>query len=262
MDLNTTPVFVEFAIVLSVAAIILLIIWDRRQSRTSLTVTLADAQKGVRGTEISAIEGTDRNLTLFVYLTNRNDLLVRVLSKQGTVIEAADPRWQNMVAVRSQVFEVAPKSVGEFRMHAICLDAWKLPPGSGGEGNYRVGEITKNRDIIKLLRTAREMEEQIAPKIISVAGNQFRAKPMSEELVAVAKCCTYTQARRGTYLARIQDTVVQCALWQITDRLSFDQYAQVISAPASARGIGGLVAQVRVSNILLGKAGLSPTAVV
>ena len=182
---------------------------------------------------------------------------MQILSQQGTVIGTGNPGMQKMVAARPQVFVVAPESVEEFQIDALCLEAFKDPPRSTGEGKHKIKRITRNKKILKLLKAIREIEEEISGKIISVQGDRFQARPMSQDLSELARVSKYSRGRGGKFVVKLADTVIQCALWQITDKLDFDKFAKVVRAD-SAEARERLKEVAKYASIILRKAGLKP----
>ena len=202
------------------------------KSRTKVhnEITLLDAQKGRKRTKIKEIRGTDSNIGMRVTIENHNSFPMQVLSEQGTVINTGNPGMQKMVAARPQVFSVSPDTIEEFDLDALCLEPFKDPPRSTGEGNHKIGGVTRNGEVLKLFRTIKSIEDEISSKIVSVQGDGFQARSMSEDLSELAKVCQYSRGRIFGYESKIIDHIVQCALWQVTDKLDFDSFAKILRA--------------------------------
>ena len=260
MKIDSASAVIIFAVVFAVGALIIAFVWAKTSSSRRTSIALSDVQQRGSRIRLIRIEGTGSNLGMIVYIRNGNDFVVRVLSPPGVVIEPDNSDMQQMITVRSQVFEVASRVVGRFEVNAICLESFKIPPNSRGDGNYRVREITENAKILKLFRTVGKLEQEISKKILAVDGLSFQAKPMSAELLELSRHCRFTRRKRGKFEARISDHAVQCALWQITDELDLDKFARVVRA-FTAESRADLRRVVEVANIILREAKIKPTIV-
>ena len=260
MDLGLSNVIIDAGIVIAVVAVLVLLIFARPRREKRHVLSLAEVQDGLHRTGIVAIEGKEPGPGLCLYVRNRGGAPVQLQSEQGTVIVASDPQRQNLISPRPQALEIPPKTTQRFEMEALSLEARKLPPGSRGEGGYRVGGLTENDEILKLFGAVERLQAEAGRHVRQVDGDLVTYGAMVDDLTILATCCTCAVQDSGGCEVRVAAEVTQYALWQITDELSFDALVDLVVQPASPEGRVKLVGKVLAANILLEEAGIEPTA--
>jgi len=262
MGFGSSNVIIDagIVIVIVVVAVIVLLIFARPCQKKRQVLSLAQVQDGLHRTGIVAIEGKEPGPGLCLYVRNRGGALLQLQSEQGTVIEATDPQRQNMISPRPQALEIPPKTTQRFEMEALSLEAHRLPPGTRGEGGYRVGGLTENDEILNLFGAVDRLQAEAARHVRQVDGDLVTYRHMVDDLTILATCCSCAEKESGGYEVRVSAEVIQYALWQITDKLSFDALVDLVVQPASPEGRVKLVGKVLAANILLAEAGIEPTA--
>jgi hypothetical protein len=260
MDLGLPNFAVDAAIVIAVVAAVALLVLARPRAPRRRLLTLAEVQAGLHRTGIVAIEGERSGMGLAIYARNRSNTLVEVTSEPGTVVEASEPGWQNLLVVRPQAFVLPAKTTQRFDLEALGLDASKRVPGLKGEGGYRVGAVTSEDKILRLLVTLDELETEIARQVQRIEGDQVRYRAMSDDLTILASQCTFGQAEEGGYQARIADAVVQQALWQVAGGVGFDDLAELVLKAGMASARAQAIGQILAANIVVAASGMEPPA--
>lgn len=263
MYINLSDPVVVAAIIAALGAISAAIIKSYATMKSGAdkqnVITLIEAQRGRKRTKIKHLKGTGSAFKMKTRIENENNFPMHVFSQQGTVFDTPNAKLQKMVSVRPQVFEVSPESSEEFTVDALCMDAFKDPPPSTGEGDYRAKGITQNERIIKLLHTLGNLEKEISAKIVSFKqGAGFTVKEMDADTEELLKHCELIPNMLGGYDAKIQDIIVQLALWQVTDKVNFDALAKLAGAVSNESRIE-LKRLVILANTILRKAGIKPT---
>ena len=260
METGLPNIAVDAAIAFVIVAVIVLLIlaWPRRKERRVLS--LAQVQDGLHRTGIVTIEGKEAGIGLSLYVRNRSSALVQLQSEAATLIEATDPQRQNLIFPRPLSWEVPAKTTQKLEVDALSLEAHKLPPGPRGEGGYRVGGLEENDEILNLLGAVGRLEAEVARHVRQVDGDQVSYRPMADDLVILATCCSCAELEAGGCQVQVSAEVIQYALWQVTDKLSFDDLVELVVQPPSPEGRAKMIIQVLAANILLEGAGLEPTA--
>ena len=304
MDANWVRVAIDLAIFVAVIAVIVTLVWarflrgkedagappasdvDGAGQPQPLTMTLLEVQEELHQTAISALEATGGTLGLLLYLRNRNDRPVQILSQLGTLFEPEPKELQRMIAVRPQMFDLAPGGMEKVLVHAVSLDAHKDPPDDDEVRGYRVTGIIDDPQIFKVFRAVEKLEYELARHIVGfdkplrlgadplaagepVSGDRVRFDEMPEHLARLTGFCTVTREQEdaaraqgaGRYLAHIRGSVIQYALWQVSDGLTFDQLTAMLHAH-SPEARAELMPAVRAANIILREARIEPTMAV
>lgn len=262
MDVGLINFAIDAAIVIAIVgvlAVAVLFILLRPRPQQRLMLNLAQLQEGRRRTGIVAIRGTGGTIGLEIYARNRGNTLVGVQVEQGTLLEPSRPGWQPMVAARTEIFDLPPKTTQRYLLDAVSLDARSRPPSLGGESGYRVGGKADLDGLYALLDTVERLEGELARHVDKVEGDRIQLKPMSDELTILAASCTCSRHHHGVYDVRVSSEAIQYALWQVTDGLSLEQLMALVLRPYTHEGKVQLVLEVLAANVLLEAAGLKPT---
>jgi hypothetical protein len=294
-------VAIDLAIFVAVIAVIVVLVWARflrgkedagvlpaRETEEAgqpqpLTMTLLEVQAELHQTAISALETTGGTLGLLVYLRNRNDLPVQILSQLGTLFEPQEKGLQRMIAARPQIFDIAPGGTEKVLVHAVSLDAHRDPPDDDEVRDYQVTGIIDDPQIFKVFRAVEKLEYELARHVVAfdkplrlgadplaagqpVSGDRVRFEEMPENLMRLSGFCTVTREEEdaaraqgaGRYQARIRGSVIQYALWQVSDGLTFDQLTAMLHAH-SPEARAELMPAVRGANFILHEARIEPT---
>lgn len=230
----------------------------KARTRVHNEITLLDAQKGRKRTNIRGITGTNSNIGMNVTIENNNSFPVNILSEEGSVIDTRNPGMQKMIAARPQVFQVSPNTNEEFSLNALCMEAFKEPPSSSGEGNHKIKGVTRNKKIRDLFGAIKNIEDEISSKIVSTDGSSFQARPMNNDLEQLARVSIHNKGSMGQYESKVIDHVVQCALWQVTDNIDFQQFSEILNAD-SEESVNRLKEISKLAAIILKRAGVEPT---
>jgi len=178
---------------------------------------------------------------------------VVILSKDGTT--------QNMITVHEQIFEIEPTLTVEFKLSAVCLEAWKNPPDSTDEKGMFFFKQTENQEISQLIRTIKKLEDAISTSVISYHDGQIQFGEMeSYELLELAQHCHYSPLDSIHFSAKINEQIIQCSLWQLTDKISFDDFTKILK-PKTDEEKRELSDIAEMAQILLAYSGLKPTIV-
>jgi hypothetical protein len=204
MNLDLTNPLIVFAIIVAlgtmVAALIKAMAPFKANANQHNVITLLEAQKGRNRVKIEQLKGTDSAFKMEARIQNANSFQIDVFSDSGTVFDTSDKKLQRMVAVRPQVFEVSPASSEDFTIDALCMDAFKAPPPSTGEGAYKVQGVTGDKKIMSLIQALRNIEEDISEKIVSFeVGKGFTVKPMDADIEELLRNCELFPNKDGTY---------------------------------------------------------------
>lgn len=260
MDSVPANIIIDAAIAVVVVAVIVLLFvaWPRRKEQQVLSLT--EVQQGLHRTGVGAVEGREADSGLSLYIRNRGGGPVLVQCPPGTVIEAGSPQRQDMIVGWAQSLEIPQRSTQRLDLDLFSLAAHKLPPGRHGEGGYYVRGLTEDDQILDLLDAVAGLEAEAARHVKQVNGDKVTHRSMVDDLTILTTYCSCEALEVGGYRVRVPDSVIQYALWQITDGLSFDALVDVVVQPPSPEGRVGLVGQVLAANILLEEAGVEPTA--
>jgi hypothetical protein len=259
MDFGSANLIIDVAIVFAVVAVLVLIVLAVPRSKKRQILSLAEVQQGLHRTGIVTIEGGGQNPVLVLYIRNRGRGRL-VQCEQGTVIEASDPQYQDMIAVRAQSLEIPNKGTERLALEVLALSARKLPPGQHGEGGYRVRGLADNDDILELLAVVDRLEAEATRYVKQVDGEQVTYRPMVDALTILTAACSCTVLENGGYRVQVPDEVIQYALWQITDGLSFGELAELLNQPPSPEGRVDLIGKVLAANVLLEAVGVKPAS--
>jgi hypothetical protein len=260
MDLGSADLIIDVAIIVAVVAILMLFVVALPRSKKRQTLSLTEVQEGLHRTGIVTIEGGEPGAGLSLYIRNRGRGPLLVQGESGTVIEASDSQHQDLIAHRPQTLEVPNKSTRRLDLEILSLAARKEPPGRHGAGGYRVCGLAENDEILDLLEAVDRLEAEASRYVTQFDGEKVRHRPMSDDLVILTAVCTCQLLESGAYRVRVPDEVIQYALWQITDRLSFDALVELVVQPPSPEGRLNLVGKVLAANVLLEAVGVKPTS--
>lgn len=260
MEIVLPDIAVDVAIALAIVAVIVLLILARPRRKERRVLSLAQVQDGLHRTGIVTIEGRKAGSGLFFYIRNRSSALVQLQSEPATLIEATDPQRQNLIIPRPLSRDIPAKSTQKVEVDALSLAARKLPPGPHGEGGYRVGGLTEDDEILNLLGAVERLEAEIARHVRQIDGDRVTYKPMADDLTILATCCTCAELESGGCQVQVSGEVIQYALWQLTDKLSFEALVDQAAQPPSPEGRAKMIIKTLAANILLEGAGLEPTA--
>ncbi len=260
MEIGLPNIAVDVAIALAIVAVIVLLIFARPRRKERRVLSLAQVQDGLHRTGIVTIESKEAGIGLSFYVRNRSSALVQLQSEQATLIDATDPQRQNLIIPRPLSREIPAKSTQKVEVDALSLEARKLPPGPRGEGGYRVGGLTEDKEILNLLDAVDRLEAEIAKHVRQVDGDQVTYKPMVDDLTILATCCTCAELEAGGCQVQVSAEPIQYGLWQLTDKLSFEALVDLVVQPPSPEGRAKMIIEVLAANILLEEAGLEPTA--
>ena len=172
--------------------------------------------------KIHKIFGANSNLKLNVLLENLTDKKVEFRMPAGIAILPQDENTQSMVTVHEQVFEIPPLTTGKLDLQALCLEAWKNPPSSlDAEGMIIVDSLISD-DVAQFIVAMKKVEKAIANSIYSISGEKLRFKVTTEpELINLAQYCHYHLDENEQLKAELDEMIVQCALWEITNKITF-----------------------------------------
>jgi hypothetical protein len=263
------PVLPRLAVLIAVllAAIALVIfsvvavLWALRWRRGHDARSLSEAHEGRQETQIIAVESGAEGMSLTVYFRNRGSDPALVVCEAGTLFLPPDPGLQTRIAVRHEASTVAPGDTGRLHLEAPALEprGRRLPPW--GTRGYRLGEVTDDQAVVRLLAALQTLETELAAHVQSLEGETARYKPMADDLAILATFCTVRPNGQRGYQVRVAGRVVQHALWQVTAGLDLDGLADRLLGDDAARKRARLVAEVLAANVLLREAGLEPSAV-
>jgi hypothetical protein len=185
---------------------------------------------------------------------------VRVVGEAGTAVKPADERWPELLFPRTRSLDLPAKSTAKMDVVALSLAARKLPPGTRSEGAYRAGGPVARQEVLDLLATVDSLEAEAAGYVARVDGERVTYRPMDDALTILTSQWRCEPLENGSCRVRVPASVIQYALWQITDGLSFDELVDLVVQPPSREGRVALVNKVLAANILLEAAGLRPTS--
>ena len=260
MEFGPANIIIDIAIVIAVLAVVLLLVIALPRGKKLQVLSLAEVQEGLHRTGIVTIEGGQPDTAVSLYIRNRGGGLLLVECERGTVIEATEPQYQDLIAPRPQSLEIPRKSTERLDLEVLSLAARKKPPGRHGEGGYRVRGLVRSKDVLNLLAMVDGLEAEASRYVKQVDGDRVSYRSMADDLVILTAACTYEVLESGGYQVRVPDEVIQYALWQITDRLSFEALVELVDQPPSPEGRLDLVGKVLAANVLLEAVGLKPTS--
>jgi hypothetical protein len=265
MDLVLLRLAVLIAVILAAVALVVfsvvLVLWALLWRRGHDTRSLSEAHEGRQQTQIIAVEAGAEGTSLTVYFRNRGSDPALVVCEAGTLFLPPDPGLQTRIAVRHEAITVAPGDTGRLYVEASALEPRGRPLPPWGTRAYRLGEVTDNGTVLRLLAALQDLEAEIAAHVQSLEGETARYKPMADDLAILATFCSVQPNGQGGYQARVAGRVVQHALWQVTAGLDLDGLADRLLGDDAARKRARLVAEVLAANVLLREAGLEPSAV-
>jgi len=195
-------------------------------SQDSLSVL--DILKGARSVIIKKILGNGTNSGLVFVLENQKNYTIKVSFPYGLMVSSKRMATQRMVTWREQTFLVEPSIELEAKLETLCLDALKNPPMAEDSSYLYIDHLIEDPDILELFDTIKKLERIISDNVISVKDSRFEMKPIdNDEIIKLATYCQFSEIDSSRYQAKISPMVIQCALWQITDRISADDLFKI-----------------------------------
>jgi hypothetical protein len=265
MDPALLRLAVLIAVVLAAVALVIfsivLALWALRWRPGHNARSLSEAHEGRQQTQIFAIEAGGEGTSLTIYFRNRSNDPALVVCEAGTLFLPPDPGLQTRIAVRHEAITVAPGDTGRLYVESPALEPRGRPLPPWGTRGYRLGDVTDNRAVLRLLAALQDLESEIAGHVQSLEGETARYKPMADDLAILSTFCTVRPNGQGGSQVRVAGRVVQHALWQVTAGLDLDGLADRLLGDGAAGKRARLVAEVLAANVLLREAGLEPSAV-
>jgi hypothetical protein len=234
--------------------------WALRWRRQHEVQFLSEAQEGQRQTQIVAVEAEGKGMGLTIYVRNRSSAPALVVCEAGTLFLPPDPGLQTRIAPRHESITAAPGDATRLYVEAPALEPRGRPMPPWGTRGYRLGEVTGDRAVVRLLAALQALETELATHVQSLESGTARYKPMTDDLVILATFCTVRPDAQGGYQVRVAGRVVQHALWQVTAGLDLDGLADRLLGAEAAGERARLVAEVLAAHVLLQEAGLEPAA--
>lgn len=221
------------------------------------TLNLADVQAGLGNAEVKQIQGTGSNFSMRIILENKNDFPVRILCKEGSVIQSKTRTSAGMITLYPQTFVVQPGKVEEFGIETYCIEAWKKPADEAMYTGHVICDNVDNKNLKQLIDTIHHIETDISDKIISIEGDSFTAQPMDDRMVPLAQSSQYSKSKEGDFRVKLNEQIVQFAIWQVTDHVSMDHLSTILHVESEeTKEALKLIAQL--SNLILEQASLEP----
>ncbi len=231
------------------------------ESFSQIEVTIPLDENEQKKISVEKLSGLSSNIGIKARLANLSDEFVKTIVPAGMVILSEDQTKQNMVTVHEQFFNLQPKTLVEFKLKTICLEAWKNPPDSASEKGLFFFKQTENNEISRLIRTVAKLEEIIGKSVVEFHDKQIRLGDMdSYELMELALHCEFSPLDSVHFRAQISEQIIQCALWQLTDKISFEDYCKILK-PKTDDEKNDLRDAAEMAQILLVYSGLKPTIV-
>ncbi|NOZ62088.1 MAG: hypothetical protein GXO74_10440 [Calditrichaeota bacterium] len=210
---------------------------------------------------IEQVTGMNSNLKLKVTLQNLTGQKVELLVPVGMVILSKSESAQNMLIVHDQIFEINALEKAKFELNTVCLEAWKNPPDSAAEEGMFFFKKTENQEISQLVHTVAKLENAISASVLFYQEGQIQFGDMdSYELLELAQHCNYSRLDSTHFRAKINEQIIQCALWQLTDKISFDDFEKILK-PKPDEEKRELRDIAEMAQIVLAYGGLEPTIV-
>lgn len=230
---------------------------DESFSQIEVTIPLnANEQKLI---SVEKLSGLNSNMGIKAKLANSSGKIVKTIVPAGLVILSEDQTKQNMLTVHEQIFILPPENLVEIRLKTVCLEAWKNPPDSASEKGLFFFNRTENSDISQLIRTIAKLEEIISRAVVDYNDGQIRLRDMDTyELMELALHSEFSPIDSVRFSAKISEQIIQCALWQLTDRISFEDYCKILK-PKTEKEKHDLHDIAEMAQILLAYSGLKPT---
>jgi len=116
------------------------------------------------------------------------------------------------------------------------MEAHKAPPRSNArDTDHSIGGMTPDADARKLLTTVGEAESEVSiiASLDEAEREAYKPKLNLEHLTELVEAMHTEEKGPGEAVFRIYNSLVQLALWQLTDRLELTDYAKIIGKDRS-----------------------------
>jgi hypothetical protein len=230
----------------------------RANPRSLMTIT--HAQTGKNGITIEELRGHNSNVDMTIRFRNRNPFPVSILSMPGFVIVPSDSAFQRMITVRFQAWNVAGSEPSpEWTLQALCGDAHKHPPCSHDGPHYTIDCLTPALPVRRVLKAVHAIERNIVTHLrTSEKETTSRNSSHRESLRELARHAHIQETSSGNFKVLLAPAIIQYALWQVTDHVSFDELVHILQIER-VKEVDMLKQHIRFANILLRKAEIMPT---
>ena len=221
------------------------------------TLNLADVQQGLGNTEVKQITGTGSNFSMRITLENKNNYPVEIVCNERSVIQSESHASAGMITLYPQSFVIQPGDIEEFGIETYCIEAWKKPAEPHTADAHVIQEVSDNKNLNHLIDTIHQIEKNISKKIISIEGDSFTAEPMDESMIPLAQSSQYFKSQDGDFKVKLNEQIVQFAIWQVTDHVNLDHLSTILKVDSEgSKEALKMIAQL--SNLILDEADLEP----